>query len=139
MSRHPLSPQDLREIRELAARWGKIVARQAFGAAGPGTDIDLSAMEQVAQAAATGLTEGTLTSLLEQQAQALGPDQPCPDCGRPGPVRRAERPLACRDGTLIQSEPLCHCPDCRRDFFPPTPAAPPGRPRLQPGHAADDR
>jgi hypothetical protein len=26
---------------------------------------------------------------------------------------------------LQQSEPVCHCPDCRRDFFPPTaPAAP---------------
>jgi hypothetical protein len=49
----------------LAARWGKIVARHAFGADGPGTDVDLSAMEQVARAAAAGLTEGTLTTLLE--------------------------------------------------------------------------
>jgi hypothetical protein len=21
---------------------------------------------------------------------------------------------------LQQSEPICHCPDCRRDFLPPT-------------------
>jgi hypothetical protein len=130
MPRHQLSPEDLREIRDLAARWGKIVARHAFGDAGPGTDVDLSAMEQVARAAATGLTEGTLTTLLEQQAQALGPAQPCPDCGRLCPVGRAERPLACRDGPLPQSEPLCHCPDCRRDFFPPTAPVAPGRPRL---------
>ncbi len=139
MPRRQLSPQELREIRDLAARWGKIVARHAFGDAGPGTDVDLSAMEEVARAAATGLTEGTLSTLLEQQAQALGPEQPCPDCGRLCPVRRAERPLACRDGTLTQSEPLCHCPDCRRDFFPPTAPAAPGRPRLQPRGAADDR
>jgi hypothetical protein len=138
MPRQPLSPQDLREIRELAARWGKIVARHAFGDQGPGTEVDLSAMEQVARAAA-GLTEGTLTTLLEQQAQALGPQWPCPTCGRPCPVRRAERTLACRDGTLAHHEPLCHCPDCRRDFFPPAAPAPPGRPRLQPRRAGDDR
>src|SRR5437763_17054201 len=104
MPRQPLSPQDLREIRALAARWGKIIARHAFGADGPGTAVDLSAMEQVARAAATGLTEGTLTTLLEQQAQVLGPEQPCPDCARPCPVGRTERTLACRDGTLTQSE-----------------------------------
>jgi hypothetical protein len=139
MPRHPLSPEDLREIHELAARWGKIVARHAFGEQGPGTGVDLSAMEQVAQAAAAGLTEGTLTTLLEQQALALGPEQPCPDCGRSCPVRRAERTLACRDGTLTQSEPLCHCPDCRRDFFPPTAPVAHRRPRLQPRRAAVDR
>ena len=111
MPRQPLSPQDLREVRELAARWGKVVARYAFGPEGPGTEVDLGAMEQVARAAAAGLTEGTLTTLLEQQALALGPQQPCPDCGRPCPVRRAERTLACRDGSLTQSEPLGHCPD----------------------------
>jgi len=45
MTRRKLSPQDLQEIRELASRWGKIVARHAFGESGPGTDIDLDAME----------------------------------------------------------------------------------------------
>ena len=139
MPHRQLSPQDLREIRELAARWGRIVARQAFGAEGPGTEVDLDAMEQVARAAAAGLTEGTLTTLLEQQAQRLGAEQPCPDCGRPCLVRRAERTLACRDGTLTQSEPLCHCPDCRRDFFPPTAPAAPGRSWLQSRGAAADR
>jgi hypothetical protein len=139
MPRRQFSPQDLREIRELAARWGQIVARHAFGADGPGTEVDLTAMEQVARAAAAGLTEGTLATLLEQQARALGAEQPCPGCGRPCPVRRAERTLACRDGTLTQSEPACHCPDCRRDFFPPAAAAARRRPRLQPRRPADDR
>ena len=139
MSRRQLSPQALQEIRAWAARWGHIVARHAFGPEGPGTQVDLTAMEQVARAAAAGLTEGTLTTLLEQQAQALGAERPCPACGRPCPVRRAERTLACRDGTLTQREPICHCPDCRRDFFPPADSPPPGQPRLQPDRAADDR
>jgi hypothetical protein len=120
MSRAALTPQDLQKIRELAAGWGKIVARQAFGEQGPGLDIDLAAMEQLAEAAAQGLTEGTFACLLEQHAQRLGDEQPCPDCGRPCPVRRRPRDLRVRSGPLRPSEAVCHCPDCRRDFFPPT-------------------
>jgi hypothetical protein len=77
-------------------------------------------MEQIAQAAAAGLTEGTLQTLLEQQSAALGQQQPCPDCGRSCAVRRQERSLRARGAELRPSEPVCHCPDCRRDFFPPT-------------------
>src|SRR5215831_14307612 len=109
MPRRKLSPQDLQEIRDLAARWGKIVARHAFGDAGPGIDVDLDAMEQVAAAAAAGLTEGTLATLLEQPARRLGAEQPCPDCGRPCAVRREDRPLTARAGPLTHSEPTCHC------------------------------
>jgi hypothetical protein len=119
MARRTFTPEELQELRHLAAQWGKIVARRAFGDDGPGLDVDLAAMEQIAQAAATGLTEGTLQSLLEQQALALGTPQPCPDCGRPCTVRRQPRPLQVQGAQLRQSEPVCHCPDCRRDFFPP--------------------
>lgn len=134
------TPEQLQKVRELAAGWGKIIARQAFGEDGPDLDVDFAALEQLATAAAQGLTEGTLTSLLEQHAQRLGEQQPCPACGRPCAVRREPRDLHVRGGpALAQSEPICHCPDCRRDFFPPTAPAPPGQPRLQPRRAADDR
>ena len=139
MPRRQLTPELFQEIRDLAAGWGKIVAHRAFGDQGPGLDVDFDTMEQVARAAAAGLTEGTLDTLLELQAQALGDEQPCPDCGRLCPVRRAERSLAIRGGRLVQAEPVCHCPGCRRDFFPPTAVAAPGPPRLQPRRAADDR
>src|SRR5262249_4632761 len=56
MPARPLSPQDLQKIHDLAKQWGKIVVRRAFGDDGPGLDVDLSAMEQVAGAAARGLT-----------------------------------------------------------------------------------
>ena len=82
MPRRHFTPQELQELRELATHWGKIIARRAFGDDGPGLDIDLDTMEQIAQAAAAGLNEGTLQILLEQQAEALGDQQPCPDCGR---------------------------------------------------------
>ena len=73
MARSNIPPQKLQEIREFAAQWGKIVARRAFGESGPGLEVDFQAMEEVAAAAAAGLTEGTFTTLLEQQAQAAQP------------------------------------------------------------------
>ena len=76
MSHPKISPQKLQEIREFAAGWGKIVARRVFGESGPGLDVDFQAMEEVAAAAAAGLTEGTFTTLLEQQTQALAPEHP---------------------------------------------------------------
>jgi hypothetical protein len=125
MPRRHFTPQELQELRELATQWGKIIARRAFGDDGPGFDIDLDTMEQIAQAAAAGLNEGTLQILLEQQAEALGGQQPCPDCGRLCTLRRHQRPLQVQGGQLHQREPLGHCPDCRRDFFPPAAAAAP--------------
>jgi hypothetical protein len=124
MPRRAFSEQELREIRDLAAGWGKIVARSALGEAGAGPEMDLDAMEQLAGTAARGLLEGTLNTLLEQQALTLGQEQPCPRCGKLAPLRRQPRPLHIRGGQLIYSEPFAHCPDCRRDFFPPAaPAA----------------
>ena len=120
MARRPFTPEELLEVRHLAAQWGRIVARRAFGDDGPGLDVDFDTLEQIAHAAATGLTEGTLQTLLESQAAALGEEQPCPDCGRPCPVGRQERPLRATGAELQQSEPVGHCPACRRDFFPPT-------------------
>lgn len=120
MARAKVSPEDLRKIRALAAQWGHIVARRAFGDKGPGLDVDLTAMEEVAQAAAAGITEGALATLLEQQAQALGTRQPCPDCGRLCSLQTRPRPLKVQGGQLPHHEPVGHCPDCRRDFFPPT-------------------
>ena len=119
MATRAFTAEELQELHRLAARWGKIVSRRAFGDDGPGLDVDFRTMEQIAHAAAAGLNEGTLQILLEQQAGALGARQPCPDCGRPCALRRQGRPLQTRGGQLQQSEPLGHCPDCRRDFFPP--------------------
>jgi hypothetical protein len=119
------SPAEVQKLRALAAEWGKVVARRAFGPQGPGLDVHLSALEELALEVSRGLVEGTLDTLLQQQAQALGAEQPCPACGRPCPVQREPRTLRFPGGHQVQhDEPVCHCPDCRRDFFPP-----PARPR----------
>ncbi len=125
MPRRALTPEMLQEIRDLAAGWGKIVAKRAFGDDGPGLEVDFDMMEQIALAAALGLTEGPLSTSLQQQARVLDEDQPCPACGVPCPVRLQPRTLASPGATVTHHEPVCHCPACRRDFFPPTiPAAP---------------
>jgi hypothetical protein len=119
MAQRKLSPEKLREIHELAASWGKIVARRAFGETGPDMGVDLTAMEEIAATAAAGLTESTISILLQQQAQGLGAEQPCPDCGLLCPVGFENRPLAVKGGRFLYHEPVCHCRVCRRDFFPP--------------------
>ena len=139
MTQHALSVEQLQQIHDLAAGWGKIIARRVLAEPGPRTHLDFMALEQIAAAAARGLTEGTLATLLEHQAQALPAEQPCPDCGRLCPVGSEARPLIVSGGQLTLNEPVCHCPDCRRDFFPPPARAASGQPRLQPDRVADDR
>jgi hypothetical protein len=123
MPRHNFTPEKLRAIDDLVASWGKIVARRAFGDDGPDLTVDLDALEQVAQAAAQGLGRSTLETLLRLQTLRLPDPQPCPACGRPCPVGCEDRPLVTQGGRITYHEPVCSCPDCRRDFFPP-----PGRP-----------
>ena len=140
MAQRVLSPEKLQEIRELAAGWGKVIARRAFGEPGsPDAPADFLAMEEAAAAAASALAEGTLGALFDQQTRALDPTQPCPDCGKPCPVGTEERSLVIQAGKVALQEPVCRCPGCRRDFFPPPGRPAPGRPRLQPRRDAQDR
>jgi hypothetical protein len=118
MARSGLTPEDLQQVRDLAFGWGRIVARRAFGEGGPGAGLDFTALEELAGAAAQGLTEGTLTHLLGQLARGIGQQQPCPDCGAACPVKPQPRRLVVRGGSLTFDEPAFRCPACRRDFFP---------------------
>ena len=54
MAAPSLTPEELQNLRDLAAHGGKIVCRRAFGEAGPGLDADLATLEPVAVAAAAG-------------------------------------------------------------------------------------
>jgi hypothetical protein len=113
------TPEQLDAIKALAREWGKIVGRRAYGEAGPGLDVDLDEMEQIAAAAAAGLAEGTLEHLAERQAQGLPDEVACPTCRQPCPVTRRPRRVVARGATVTLREPAAHCPACRRDFFPP--------------------
>jgi len=120
------TPEELRQLHDLAQQWAKIVSRRAFGDDGPGLDVDFRTFEQIATAAAQGLTEGTLRLLLEQQAGKLPDQQPCPHCGKLCPTKPHTRPLTARGAEVQQVERIAHCPACRRDFFPPADGSGPG-------------
>jgi hypothetical protein len=120
------TPEELDRLRALAAEWAKIVSKRAFGDDGPGLDVDFRTFEQIATAAAQGLTEGTLQLLLEQQAGKLPEQQPCPTCGKLCPAEPHTRPLTAQGAEIQQAERIAHCPDCRRDFFPPAGGTGPG-------------
>jgi hypothetical protein len=130
MGSRKLSPQDLENVKQLAKGWGKIVVRRAFGDGGPGLDIDLAQMEEVAVAAAQGLTAGALEEATAQQARHLGHEQACPQCGKLCGMAEEERPIQVRGGSFQHREPVCYCPACRRSFFPSASAPEAGQPRL---------
>jgi hypothetical protein len=138
MGTRKLTAEELDRIAAVAKDWGKIIVRRAFGDQGPGLEVDLAQMEQIAQAAARGLTAGTLEEATAQQAQLLGDQQPCPACGHLCPVTTQDRPIAVAGGTFQHREPVCSCPTCRRDFFPSAAAVEARHARLQPGVAAQD-
>ena len=119
MATRRFTPQELQELHDLAARWAQIVSKRAFGDDGPGLDVDFRTFEQIATAAAQGLSEGTLQLLLQQQADKLPDQQPCPDCGKLCPTQPHTRTLTAEGATVQQVERIAHCPVCRRDFFPP--------------------
>jgi hypothetical protein len=118
MGTRKLSAQDFEQIKQLAKGWGKIVVRRAFGDDGPGLDVDLMQMEEVAVAAAQGLTAGAMEEATAQQARQMGSEQACPQCGKLCGVTDDERDVKVRGGSFQHREPKCYCPACRRDFFP---------------------
>ena len=88
---------------------------------GPELDLDADDMEQMAATAACAVARGTLEDLLERKAAQLGPEQPCPTCQRLCGVGRQPRVIEFWAGAVTYAEPKCHCPACRRDFFPSAP------------------
>jgi hypothetical protein len=128
MSSIKLPPEFLAELQELASRWGKIAA-QRTAAGVDSQQLDFADLERVAAVLAAGLTEGTLTALIQQRNDTVTTEQPCPQCGTACPVDYEDRALTIDTGhVLTLHEPVCHCPHCRRDFFPPAGRSAPGQP-----------
>jgi hypothetical protein len=105
-------------VERIAQGWGKIVARRVHEDVGPDLDLDADQIEQVAVTAARAVARGTIVDLLERKASLLGAEQPCPTCQRLCPVQRESRSIDFWGGEVSYAEPKCHCPACRRDFFP---------------------
>jgi len=120
----------LKEIQEIAAGWGEMIAREAFPN-GPGLDVTLADMEEIAVTASRALVQGAVESMTATQGEQLGESAPCPICGKACPLTRKSRPVTVRGGTATLEEPMGHCPTCRRDFFPSAFGVEAGRSRIQ--------
>ena len=78
MATRKLTPADLERITARATRWAKLIVKDQWGEDGPGLDVTLDQMEQVALGAVRGLLAGTLETATTQQADRLGQQQACP-------------------------------------------------------------
>ena len=114
-------PEDSSHLRDMAYGWGKIVSRRAYGDEGPGLDIDFESIETMAVDIGQAVVRGAIEEALKTQLKLLGDHQPCPECSRACPVVTGTRTIQVRGGTIHYDEPVCHCPACRRDFFPAPP------------------
>ena len=140
MAARKLTAEDLKHIQDLAKGWGKIIVRQHWGEEGPGLNVTLSEMEDVAMAAVQALLAGTLEVATHKQASQLGSQQACPSCGMMCPLQHEDRPIVVRTGSAFEHhEPKAHCPACRRDFFPSASGAENRDTRLQLVGAEQDR
>ena len=117
MATKTLSERKLREIEEIAAGWGKLLARESFPE-GPGLDVSLADMEDIVARAGRAIVRGAVETMTIDQAQQLGEQAACPGCGKMCKLKRKPRPVAVRGGRVNLDEPVGHCPTCRRDFFP---------------------
>jgi hypothetical protein len=117
MASAKLSEAKLRELRELAAGWGELFAREAYPDR-PGLDVTLADMEEVAALATQALVAGAVGTMADEQARTLDAQQPCPTCGKLCDLHRKRRSVAVRGGVAELAEPVARCSTCRRDFFP---------------------
>lgn len=90
--------------------------KERLEAAGTFVDLERLTME-IGDELARQLTQLQLSSRARETVrQEL---HVCPECGRECPIEELE-PLILQGmrGDVEYSEPKCHCPRCRRDFFP---------------------
>jgi hypothetical protein len=111
-------PMDRTGIESMAEGWGKVVVRRVHEEVGPDLDLDADGIEQAAIMAARAVARGTIADLLRRKTSLLGAEQPCPTCQRLCPVEAQPRTIEFWGGPVAYPEPRCHCPACRRDFFP---------------------
>jgi surfactin synthase thioesterase subunit len=81
-------------------------------------DVPFHVLEAAGHSLGRAVAQATTERLTLARAERLSEPQSCPTCGRQCPLLHRERPLETVDGPIELHEPVCHCPACRRDFFP---------------------
>lgn len=81
-------------------------------------DVLFTEMESAGHQLGQAVAQITTERLALSRAERLEGPQPCPTCGRSCPLSHRDRTLTTVDGPIDLHEAVCHCPTCRRDFFP---------------------
>jgi hypothetical protein len=102
------------KMRELA----ELITRERFGPEGVPQDITFSEIEAIGHQAGRVFAAQVDRELMTDHGKRFGDEHPCPQCGRRCSSQPFARTLKTRDGTMELPETVCHCPDCRRSFFP---------------------
>ncbi len=93
-------------------------------------EVRFTKLEAAGHELGRAVAQATTERLTLTRAEQITGPQPCPTCGRLCKLGHRQRPLETVDGPIELGEPVCHCPACRRDFFPSTTDAPSELPRL---------
>jgi len=112
MSRAKISEQEWQTFLDLADRL-EIPVRRLLR-----EDVRFTAMETAGHQLGRAVAQITTERLALERAERLTGPQPCPTCQRMCSLIHKERELETIDGPVGLREPVCHCPACRRDFFP---------------------
>ena len=111
-----LSPAEQKQLDVLVS----LLAQHGFGEQGPPRDTTFAQIEQFGHQAGRMVARAVDAHLAHQHAEHFASEEPCPNCGqqRRPKEKPHDLPLQTSDGEVTLHEPACHCPICRRDFFP---------------------
>jgi len=103
---------------ESAKLMGNNLARLVFGENGPSTDVCLDDIEQTLDPIVKAMVGAFLTTSVETQAGRLKESLKCPTCEQPCTRQERSSKITAVQGKLSWEEPVYHCDDCQRSFFP---------------------
>jgi hypothetical protein len=78
----------------------------------------LCELETISHSLAQRLGCVSLSRAVREVAAGCDPRAACPSCGRQCPVEMTERTVTGISCCTALTEPVAHCPACRRAFFP---------------------
>jgi hypothetical protein len=114
--------EDLDLTPEMKAKFDELVAmlaRRGFGERPP-RDTTFAQIEKFGHQAGRMVARAVDAHLADQHAEHFVDEEPCPTCDEKTPSKESPHALSLQtqDGEVTLHEPTCHCPRCRRDFFP---------------------
>jgi hypothetical protein len=119
MARRNKRIPEVENVRAYVEGVAKNLCDKLYGPEGPKLGTKLTEIEDVCLDLREILTEQLLAESLRRQAEALGSETPCPECGDlQNSTPKKPRRVTTRAGDAVWVEPEAFCRHCRRAFFP---------------------